>query len=172
METPPCGKQSCCQTRVMSSLSFSALPCTVASCSPKFLVGSFLPTPFHACLLYVRQVISVASDSATPRTTARQAPLSMGFSRQEHWSGLPHASPGDLPAPGIEPTSHISCISRHVLYHLGSPLFQGALLLICNSVWGLYSILGPSPSRLILQIYFGVCETRCCLVAKLRLTLS
>ena len=34
-----------------------------------------------------------------------QAPLSMGFSRQEHWSGLPFPSPGDLPYPGIEPRS-------------------------------------------------------------------
>ena len=34
-----------------------------------------------------------------------QTPLSMGFSRQEYWSGLPRAPPGDLPNPGIEPTS-------------------------------------------------------------------
>ena len=40
---------------------------------------------------------------ATPRTVARQAPLSMGFSRQEHWSGLPFPSPGNLPNPRIEP---------------------------------------------------------------------
>ena len=42
---------------------------------------------------------------ATPWTVARQAPLSMGFSRQEYWSGLPFPSPGDLPNPGIEPGS-------------------------------------------------------------------
>ena len=36
---------------------------------------------------------------------ARQAPLSVGFSRQEHWSGLPFPPPGDLPDPGIEPRS-------------------------------------------------------------------
>ena len=41
----------------------------------------------------------------TPWTIARQAPLSMGFSRQEHWSGLPVPSPGDLPGSGIEPES-------------------------------------------------------------------
>ena len=41
----------------------------------------------------------------TPWTVARQAPLSMGFSRQEYWSGLPFLSPGDLPKPGIEPGS-------------------------------------------------------------------
>ena len=38
-------------------------------------------------------------------TVAHQAPLSMGFSRQEYWSGLPFPSPGDLPDPGIKPTS-------------------------------------------------------------------
>ena len=41
----------------------------------------------------------------TPWTVAHQAPLSMGFSRQEYWSGLPFPSPGDLPNPGIEPGS-------------------------------------------------------------------
>ena len=42
---------------------------------------------------------------ANPRTIAYQAPPSMGFSRQEYWSGLPFPSPGDLPYPGIEPGS-------------------------------------------------------------------
>ena len=42
---------------------------------------------------------------ATPWTVAHQAPLSMGFSRQEYWSGLPFPSPGDLPNPGIKPRS-------------------------------------------------------------------
>ena len=42
---------------------------------------------------------------ATPRTVACQASLAMGFSRQEYRSGLPFPSPGDLPDPGIEPTS-------------------------------------------------------------------
>ena len=42
---------------------------------------------------------------ATPWMVAYQAPLSMGFSRQEYWSGLPFPSPGDLLNPGIEPRS-------------------------------------------------------------------
>ena len=42
---------------------------------------------------------------ATPWTVAYEAPPSMGFSRQEYWSGLPFPSPGDLPDPGIEPRS-------------------------------------------------------------------
>ena len=42
---------------------------------------------------------------ATPWTIAHQAPLSMGFSKQEYWSGFPCPPPGDLPKPGIEPVS-------------------------------------------------------------------
>ena len=42
---------------------------------------------------------------ATPWTVARQAPLSMEFSGQDHWSGLPFPTPGDLPNPEIEPMS-------------------------------------------------------------------
>ena len=42
---------------------------------------------------------------ATPWTIAQQAPPSMGFSRQEYWSGLPFPSPEDLPDPGIKPRS-------------------------------------------------------------------
>ena len=45
---------------------------------------------------------------ATLWTVANQAPLSMGFSRQEYWSGLPCPLPGNLPSPGIKPTSLIS----------------------------------------------------------------
>ena len=41
----------------------------------------------------------------TPWTVAYQAPASLGFSKQEYWSGLPFPSPGDLPDPGIEPVS-------------------------------------------------------------------
>ena len=45
---------------------------------------------------------------ATPWTVALQAPLSVGFSRQEYWSGLPRPPPGDLPDPGIQPASLMS----------------------------------------------------------------
>ena len=52
---------------------------------------------------------SVVSDSVQPLwTVARQDPLSMGFSRQEYWSGLPFPSPGHLPGPGIEPVPFAS----------------------------------------------------------------
>ena len=52
-----------------------------------------------------------------PWTVAHQAPLSMGFSRQEHWSGLPCTPLGDLPNPGIEPASHASPDCRQIIYH-------------------------------------------------------
>ena len=42
---------------------------------------------------------------ATPWTVALQAPLSIGFPREEYWSGLPFLSPGDLSDPGVEPMS-------------------------------------------------------------------
>ena len=48
------------------------------------------------------------SNSATPGTVVCQAPLSMEFSRQEYWSGLPFSTPGDLRDPGIEPKSLVS----------------------------------------------------------------
>ena len=48
---------------------------------------------------------SAVSDSSTLYTVAHQAPPSVGFSRQEHWSGLPCPPPGDLPDPGIEQES-------------------------------------------------------------------
>ena len=49
---------------------------------------------------------------ATPWTGALQAPPSMAFSRQEYWSGLLCPPPGDLPNPGKEPASHVSCMGR------------------------------------------------------------
>ena len=51
---------------------------------------------------------SVVSNPVTTWTVARQAPLSMGFSRQEYWSGLPCSPPGDLPNPGIKSKSLMS----------------------------------------------------------------
>ena len=67
---------------------------------------NFLSNP---CLSH-KVIVRIKSESrvqlfATPWTVAYQAPLSMGFSRQEYWGGLPFPSPGDLPNPGIEPRS-------------------------------------------------------------------
>ena len=55
------------------------------------------------CVCVCVKSLSLIRLFATPWTVARQAPLSMGFSRQEYWSGFPSPSPGDLPNPGIKP---------------------------------------------------------------------
>ena len=52
------------------------------------------------------QLLSHIQLLATPWTVAHQAPLCMGFSRQEYWSRLPFAPPGDLPDPGIKLVTH------------------------------------------------------------------
>ena len=57
----------------------------------------------HVCVH--TQLLSRVLLFATSWTVAHQAPLSMGFSRQDYWSGLPYNPPGDLPNPGIEPRS-------------------------------------------------------------------
>ena len=51
---------------------------------------------------------SVGSNSVTGWSVACQTPLSMGFSRQQYWNGLPFPLPRDLPEPGIEPLSPVS----------------------------------------------------------------
>ena len=65
--------------------------------APLFLGSAFL--------LQLVKSLSHVQLSATPWTVARQALLSMGFSRREYWSGLPFPSPGDLPDPGVKPRS-------------------------------------------------------------------
>ena len=60
----------------------------------------------------------------TPQMAAHQAPPSLGFSRQEYWSGLPCPPPGDLPDPGIEPASLALQAYSLMLSHWGSPLIS------------------------------------------------
>ena len=71
-----------------------------------------LPSAMTLCVCVSRLVVS---DSVTPWTVVHQAPLSMGFSRQEYWSGLPCPPPGDLPDPGIKPASLMSSAFAGVL---------------------------------------------------------
>ena len=61
---------------------------------------------------------------ATQWTVARQAPLSMGFSRQEYWNGLPCPPPGDLPNPGIKPTSPAMAGVFFSTESLGKPIMR------------------------------------------------
>ena len=67
---------------------------------------------YHFCysMFYVLSNFSHIQLCLTPWTVACQAPLSMGFSRQEYWNGLPFLPPGDLPNPGIKPASLISLV--------------------------------------------------------------
>ena len=93
---------------------------------------------------------SVMSDSKTPWTVAHQAPLFMGFPRQEYWSGLPFPSPGDLPDPEIEPVSLASPTLVGVFFTTappGKPLW----------IWDLSPIPLASPGLLLLATSKGWC---------------
>ena len=70
-------------------------------------ISSLVPysLPMAPFLLLLCVCAKSLQSHLTVWTIVRQAPLSMGFSRQEHWSGLLGPSPGDLPNPGIEPVS-------------------------------------------------------------------
>ena len=61
------------------------------------------------------------SDSVTPWSVAHQDPLSMGFLKQEYWSGFPHPPPWDLPDTGIKPTSPALQVNSLSQSHWGSP---------------------------------------------------
>ena len=67
----------------------------ISHCMYVYMVGWLVGLVSKSCLVPL----------ATPWTVARQAPRSLGFSRQEYWSGLPFPSPGDLPDSGIKPGS-------------------------------------------------------------------
>ena len=69
-----------------------------------------------ACVLPAKP-LSCVRLFVTPWTLAHWAPRSMGFSRQEYWSGVAVPPPGALPHPGIKPRSLVSCLGRQVLYH-------------------------------------------------------
>ena len=64
------------------------------------------------------QLLSLVPVFVIPWTVARQAPLSMEFSRQEYWSGLSFPSLGDVPDPGIKPTSPALAGGFFTLSHL------------------------------------------------------
>ena len=80
----------------------------------------------------VRVSRSVVSDSASPWTVARQAPLSMEFSRQEYWSGWLFLSPGDLLEPGIKSRSPTLQVDSLPSESPEKPLFllAGCLIII------------------------------------------
>ena len=84
-------------------------------------------------LLHVGPLFCLVSKSCptlcNPMDLACQAPLSMGFPRQEYWSGLPFPSPGDLPDPGIEPGLPHCRQTLYPLSQQGSPgKYWGSLI--------------------------------------------
>ena len=82
----------------------------------------------------------------TPWTVACQVPLSMEFSRQEYWSGLPCPPPDDLSNPGIEPTSPALQVDSLPLNHWGSP----------NTLWKV------KVKVLVIQSCLTLCDTMDC----------
>ena len=93
--------------RTHSALRYAVWKCNGVSVSEPPLTDRWVLNSFSHVWLFLTQW-----------TIACQVPLSMGFSKQEDWSGLPCPPLGDLPDPGIKPVSLMSsCIGRHVLYH-------------------------------------------------------
>ena len=98
----------------------------------EFTLLGHSPDPFCLCLSFHEKLLSygqrkevksvshsVMSDSVTTWTVTHHAPLSMEFSRQEHWGGLPFSSSGDLPDPGIESGSPALQADLYHLSHQG-----------------------------------------------------
>ena len=74
--------------------------------------------------LVTARMLSCVRLFATPRTVACQAPLSMGFSKRDYWSGLPFPPPGDLPHPGIKLASPVSAGGFFTTEPTGKPLIR------------------------------------------------
>ena len=99
---------------------------------------------------------------ATPWSVAHQASLSMGFSRQEYWSGLSFPSPGDLPDPGIEPRSPAL---RADALTSEPPVHRHNWWLSSEFVWGLHGYRGKRTHKVsvdekvkFLSLYFFFCS--------------
>ena len=101
--------------------------------------------PGKAICMYGGLVAKSCLTLATPWTVACQTPLSMGFSRQEYWSGFPFPSPGDLPDPGIKPWSS-ALQADHLLTKL-----QGKFICMYRLIF-LYAVVNYIFLRKILPI--------------------
>ena len=90
----------------------------------------FTTQHMYSCMrLVFGLVLSCVRFFVTPWTVAHQAPLSMGFSRQDYWSGLPFPSPGDLPSPGVKPISLVSPALEGGFFTTGG---TWEVLLVCS----------------------------------------
>ena len=104
----------------------------VVQCPPLFL----LPASSPGWGWFGDLVAKLCPTLATPWTVAYQAPLSMEFSRQEYWSGLPFPSPGDLPDPGIKPRSPALQAGSLPSELQGKPPRLGCAPIPCSSLKG------------------------------------
>ena len=93
---------------------------------PSYNVGLVCNSMSHA------HTLSCVRLFATPWTTAHQVPLSMEFSRQEYWSGLPFPTPGNLPHPGTKPTSLASPVLAGRFFTTGTTWDVSMLLLLLS----------------------------------------
>ena len=128
----------------------------MSSCGPEVS-----PSCYKVCM-HESLVMLGVSNSATLWTVARQAPLSMGLSRQEYWRELPFQSPGDLPNPGINP-DFLPC--RQILYHLnhqGNP--PGTMNHISYFSLSIPSVLGRIINEQNTRVKICFCEKplKCC----------
>ena len=86
-------------------------------------------------LILIRCVFWLCPTLGDPWTVVRQVPLSMEFSRQEYWSGLPFPPPGDLSDPGIEPNaSYVSCIGSR-FFSIGTTWEALYIINVCVCVY-------------------------------------
>ena len=110
-----------------SLLGYPSSPIPPKPCFPSHIIHV---NTLECSYLYVLHISYMYAQSlsrvwlfATPQTVAHQILLSMGFSKQEYWSGLPFSTPGELPNPGIESVSPALKAVSLPLSHLGSPVF-------------------------------------------------
>ena len=107
---------------------------TAGTRTPNMTIPSYTSAHFKAYLWVCSQMLCHDPLFVTPWIVAHQALLSLGFFRQEYWSGLPFTPPGDLPDPRIEPASPALQVDSFSIELPGKP-FETS---ICQPIWGLY----------------------------------
>ena len=123
------------------NLNWSVWNCRVTTNEAIYLTDTFVPCKECACMLHH---VSHVQLPMTLWAVTLQASLSLGFSGQEYWSGLPCPPPGDLPDPGIEPASPVSPVLQAdslLLSHWGST--KKVTLLAWNNHF-VYDLLVPT----------------------------
>ena len=144
-----------CQCTTDSSFAFWNFLIIFSNIFYSWLVESVSAEPVDT-KEYMCPVPSRVQLFAALQTGAHQAPLSMGFSRQEDWSGLPCPPPGDLPDPGIEPRSPALLHCRWILYHCTTWEAQGGGQAVTKKVrkiqGGILILSSPSGSFQLLSV--------------------